>query len=246
MKKRARGWSAVGLFLVVASVLALGVSDARAFPTYTDCIPCHGPFFAGDYVSRVDGQNWNTDLMTGHRKWTGFDCNTCHTSGGFSPVELDSSSGGNNLPPISCMGCHGREQDYGNDSISLGRGAGLRQHHWWGGVISCADCHWDADPGNYTPVAEDFLPAYYADPDTSTTPPDDPCNPPPDYMEDVLGEAGTGLDNDGDDLYDEADVVDCPVLVVTAIPEPGQMAVLLLGIGLLLLIDRRRQRSQAR
>ena len=31
-----------------------------------------------------------------------------------------------------------------------------------------------------------------------------------------------------------------------ATPEPGQMAVSLLGIGLLLLIDRRRQRSQAR
>jgi hypothetical protein len=79
---------------------------------------------------------------------------------------------------------------------------------------------------------------YYADPDTSTTPPDDPCNPEPDFMEDLLGMAASGLDNDGDDLYDEVDVIDCP--------EPGQMAVLLLGIGLLLLIDRRRQRSQAR
>jgi hypothetical protein len=239
MGTSARGWSASALFAVIASVLALCASDVMAFSTYTDCATCHGSFLANGYVSLGDGQSWDTSLMTGHNSaWLSFDCDTCHTSGGFSPVWIDSSDGGNNLPPISCMGCHGREQDVGNDSISPGRGAGLRQHHWNAGVISCADCHFDADPGNYTPVGEDFLPVYYADPDTSTTPPDDPCNPEPDFMEDLLGMAASGLDNDGDGLYDEVDVIDCP--------EPGQMAVLLLGIGLLLLIDRRRQRSQAR
>jgi hypothetical protein len=203
----------LSLFLIAASVLALGVSDASAFPTYPDCSGCHGEFSFGNYVSRVDGQNWNTDLMSGHiNAWVGPDCNTCHMTENPSNVSLDTSSGGDNLPAISCMGCHGREQDIGNDSVSFGRGAGLRQHHWNAGVMICADCHDDANPGNYTPVAEDFRPAYYDDPDTSTMPPDDPCNSAPDFMEDVLGEAGTGLDNDGDGLYDESDS-DCPPLM---------------------------------
>jgi cytochrome c553 len=240
MKKRARGWGPVGLFLVVASVLALGVSDVRAFPTYTDCATCHGPFGTGFVPGTPVYQDWGTSLHTGHQRVI-TNCFVCHTTiGSGGPVFMSSSADAQF--DISCVGCHGREQNIGNDSISLGRAAGLRQHHWWGGVISCADCHWDADPGNYTPVAEDIPPPNY-NLNLSVVTLTDPCNT-GGVGEDFAG-SPPGLDNDGDDLYDEADVVDCPVLVVTAIPEPGQMAVLLLGIGLLLLIDRRRQRSQA-
>ena len=43
-----------------------------------------------------------------------------------------------------------------------------------------------------------------------------------------------GLDNDGDDLYDEADLIDCP--------EPGETLMLGVGIGFLLLAGRWRAR----
>jgi len=65
--------------------------------------------------------------------------------------------------------------------------------------------------------------------------PSDPCNPAADgYPENFAGTT-LGLDNDGNDLYDEADTIPCP--------EPGQLAMLLPGIGMLLLIERRRRQD---
>ncbi len=85
-----------------------------------------------------------------------------------------------------------------------------------------------------------YLPPYYADPPGSDpfhpNVPSDPCNPAIDgFPEDYAGST-EGLDNDGDDFYDEADVND-PI----PCPEPGQLAMLLPGIGALLLIERRRR-----
>jgi hypothetical protein len=61
----------------------------------------------------------------------------------------------------------------------------------------------------FNTVGENVPPPYYANPGTFfATIPDSPCNSAPGYSEDVLGVAGTGLDNDGDDDYDGSDV-DC-------------------------------------
>ncbi|KKK94281.1 hypothetical protein LCGC14_2684430, partial [marine sediment metagenome] len=77
----------------------------------------------------------------------------------------------------------------GNDGLSEGLGAGLRQHHVNAGISSCSGCHTDADPANYTPVGEDVFPPFYGVVANLTV--DDP--------------ATDNLDNDGDLLYDAAD-----------------------------------------
>ena len=110
------------------------------------------------------------------------------------------------MSPISCVGCHGREEDMGNDSVSAGRGAGLRQHHAVAGQTGCQNCHSDADPANFTPVGEDVLPEYYANPGTNhPSIPTDSCSP--SGEEDIAG-LTTGLDNDGDGDVD-CDDADC-------------------------------------
>ncbi|MHC4933662.1 MAG: hypothetical protein ACYTGV_15890, partial [Planctomycetota bacterium] len=100
------------------------------------------------------------------------------------------------------------------------------------GVTTCgnAECHSDADPSAYTPVDEDIPPPYYSSSDAEHPDiPDNACN----YLglEDYAG-TSIGLDNDGDNDYDELDVIPCP--------EPGESAMLTAGIGLLLVIGQRR------
>ncbi len=107
------------------------------------------------------------------------------------------------MEPISCGGCHGRNEDAGNDPISAGLGAGLRQHHTNAGVTECKTCHSDADPANYTPVGENVLPPNYFTPDPEfPNQPTDPCNR--HGQEDYAG-GRDGLDNDGDGRYDKRD-----------------------------------------
>jgi hypothetical protein len=127
------------------------------------------------------------------------------------PTFIDSSNGGNGLAAISCMGCHGRTEDMGNDSTSVGLGAGLRQHHQNTGTTSCVGCHTDSNPANYTPVGENVLPPYYADPGIGhPNIPADPCDP---VKEDFEG-SPTGIDNDGNDLYEAGD----PACAVNSVP----------------------------
>jgi hypothetical protein len=197
------------VLLVTITVLMTGTSDAWGYEAYsTDktsgyCADCHGGFRSSPYTSLAEGANWGDDLHDVHRRtMLSSDCSTCHGSSRF-PVSLDSSSGGAGLAAISCVGCHGRDDDIGNDSESTGRGAGLRQAHTNAGVLDCTDCHSDADPENYTPVGEDVLPNYYANPANHPVIPTDSCN--------ANGEEGAfagsllGLDNDGDTVYDTAD-----------------------------------------
>jgi hypothetical protein len=238
------------------SFLVIGPGTAQAYLQYsisrdaTNCQACHGDFQAADYVSLTEGADWQTSLMGMHTSdILDGDCTTCHAQGPRFPVIIGSSAGGDGLDPISCSGCHGRAEDFDPDgSGSEGYGAGLRQQHWRANreinTIStriCLDCHSDADPANFTPVDESFLPPYYAfpagsDPDNPDIP-SDPCNPLADgFPENYIGST-QGLDNDGNGLYDEADVIACP--------EPEQMMILLPGICVLLLLDRRRQRSHA-
>ena len=236
--------------LLVSIVSLLGISviaagSAGAYSQYsinkdaTNCAACHGDFRASPYVSLSEGLSWGTDLMDQHSSvMLNGDCGVCHGSGPRFPVVLGSSAGGVGLDPIACAGCHGRAED-GTGTGTEGFGAGLRQHHWNTGTTICAACHSDANPANYTPVAEDILPPYFSDNDVNhPLIPSDPCNPLADgFPEDYAG-SSEGLDNDGNNLYDEADTIPCP--------EPGLLASLVPGIGLLLLTDRRRSRSPAR
>jgi hypothetical protein len=129
-------------------------------------------------------------------------CNVCHAASGRYPVSLNSSSS-TELEPISCVGCHGRREDAGNDNSSEGLGAGLRQHHTKAGVNECKTCHADANPAKYTPVGEDVLPPYFFMPDPEfPNKPTDPCNQ--HGEEDYVG-LRRGLDNDGDGKYDKSD-----------------------------------------
>ena len=194
----------------------------------TNCGSCHGDFRSNTYISLSDGQLWG-NLHNIHRQtMVSGDCNTCHGSSTF-PVLLASSDGGDGLDPIGCMGCHGREEDTGagNPEGPNGYGAGLRQHHHNSGVTACAACHQDADPADYTPVGEDVLPPYYANPGANhPTIPTGPCNE--DGSENFAGDP-QGQDNDGDGAYDgdDGDCVDTAVpgststaLLVTNFPNP--------------------------
>ena len=116
---------------------------------------------------------------------------------------LGSSTGSEPLPGLGCVGCHGRTEDAGHDTVSAGLGAGLRQHHTNAGISICAGCHTDADRKNYKPVGEDVFPPYYAaGGDVFVNLPADPCNR--DGEEDYAG-GPNGLDNDGDGKYDVRD-----------------------------------------
>ena len=129
-------------------------------------------------------------------------CDVCHISSGRYPVYLNFSAT-TYFEPIGCMGCHGRSEDAGNDNISEGLGAGLRQHHTNAGVAECKTCHDDADPANYTPVGENVMPPFYFTPDdVFLNKPTDPCNRL--GAENYAGRR-RGLDNDGDGKTDNRD-----------------------------------------
>lgn len=200
--------------LALLWLIAVPVPEAGAYSQWStnqndNCAAsgCHGDFRAGGYVSKKDGTNWGTDLMSGHVNFLNGDCSACHSSGGRFPVRLDSSSGGNGFDPIGCMGCHGRTEDnVASNPGNRGKlGTGLRQHHYNAGVTLCSGCHADANPASYVPVAESVNPPYYFTPDAAhPDKPTDACNAAPSPgNENKFGP--TGLDNDGDLLDDGAD-----------------------------------------
>jgi len=216
------------VLLAMIAILMTGTSAAWAYETYStsadrnsgNCADCHGNFRTSPYISASDGANWGDDLHDVHRNdMLDGDCSTCHAASGRYPVSLESSAGGSGLSPISCVGCHGREQDIGNDS---GRGAGLRQHHTRAGESDCTDCHSDAILANYTPVDENILPNYYANPGNNhPAMPTNSCNPAATTFVENFAGTTLGLDNDGDSVagsnYDMADP-DCegfPVELMT-------------------------------
>jgi hypothetical protein len=181
---------------------AAAVPGADAYSTYSPgCAACHGDFRDSPYTSLADGQSWGDDLHDVHRNtMLSGECDACHTTGGRTPVFTNSSNGGNGLAGLSCAGCHGRTED--NTGIGS-EGAGLRQHHWNAGVTCSTSCHADSNPAAFTPVGENVLPPFYANPGTGhDNIPTDPCNS--DGSEDFVG-GSNGLDNDGDEAYDAAD-----------------------------------------
>jgi hypothetical protein len=191
--------------LVTVAVLMTWTSDVLAYEDYAGgCDTCHGGFTTNPYSPPSGGTNWTDSLHIIHRAdMLGGDCDTCHTSGGRTPVFLESSNGGNGLAAISCVGCHGRDEDDGNATTTgtSQRGAGLRQHH--DGFANCTGCH--DDQTGYTPVGENVLPNYYASPGTGHSIPTNPCIA--SGGENFAG-SSTGLDNDGDGIYDLTDT-DC-------------------------------------
>jgi hypothetical protein len=137
------------------------------------------------------------------------DCDVCHIGADEFPVYIASSNGGDGFEPVSCMGCHGVDPAPGIPNNGWW-GAGLRLHHANAGVgpdnngFTCATCHFDDPP----PPPEDEAPSYYFLPDSNhPNKPTDPCSPAPSHSENYAG-AVTGLDNDGDLLYDVSDT-DC-------------------------------------
>jgi cytochrome c553 len=203
----------VGILIVLSVVLSALDAPALAYDRYsqnggdaTNCGTCHGDYRADNYQSRTDGTNWG-NLHNLHRyTMLSGDCDVCHVSSDEFPVYLSQSAGGDGMAAISCVGCHGNAENNSPDNPDWpqsGYGAGLRQHHHNAGVTSCAGCHDDASPANFTPAPEGTLPVYYADPGNGHPMiPTDACNQ--DGSENFAG-APEGLDNDGDLLYDGAD-----------------------------------------
>jgi hypothetical protein len=182
--------------------------------TYSTCRPCHGEFNDNPYVSLADGQIWTMGLHGTHVDvMLNGDCLTCHFASSNFPVVVDRSDGGVGLPPVSCMGCHGREEDKGNDAISPGRGAGLRQHHVGAGVAACGPlCHSDGVAQSVAVAGENVLPPFYFLPDAAhPAKPADACSGSERFVSTMFG-----LDNDGDQRYERAD----PDCVVFAAPAP--------------------------
>ena len=211
------GWVSVAVAVVGVVVLA---SAGRAYDRYsvnrddTNCRFCHGDFRASSYLSRHDQQPWvvvdGSQTYTGlhdiHRRFmVSSDCSTCHMAQSF-PVFTRASAGGTGFAPIGCAGCHGRAEDEIPGTSSYA--AGLLQKHDRNGVHLCRSCHDDADPANYTPVAEAVPPPYYFAPDPDHPhKPTDPCNA-GGTGENIAG-GPDGLDNDGNGLYDQ---LDCDLL----------------------------------
>lgn len=205
--------------------------------TYSTCRTCHGAFLGKPYVAFTDGLTWTPDLHDVHRiNMLNFDCATCHTLPNFFPVFIGSSTGGTGFPGVGCLGCHGREEDMGHDTISSGRAAGLNQHHHRSGVTECAICHTDADPANYTPVGENVLPAYYFSPDAAhPNKPSNACGASERFVS-----TSEGLDNDGDLVYELLDP-DCQRAAPAPVLGFGGLA---FALGILLVLGLWRLRVQ--
>ncbi len=195
------------IVLTVMIIMLLMPVTSLAYERYNDgCQDCHGAFT--DSVS-PKGSIIVPNKHNMHRSGTamGTECNLCHTDGDNDNPFLGSSDGTANNPGLGCSGCHGRDADTGLDTISSGRGAGLRQHHWNAGETVCAECHTDVDPASNTLMGEFVVPTYYGTVDTNA---DMPCN---DVAQANMNENWTigdfvGLDTDGDYIYD-VDDPDC-------------------------------------
>jgi hypothetical protein len=166
------------------------------------CIDCHGEF---DGPTSPGGQFFpGSDKHQMHRANSSMstDCALCHTQTGDNPF-IGSSEGTSNNPGIGCGGCH--------------EPLGLRAHHLINGETSCQGCH----PDDPAPPPEGTVPTYYGTADTMV---DDPCLssgllPGEDGQEVwTLGDT-TGLDNDGDNLYD-GDDPDCGIFCTADITGP--------------------------
>jgi hypothetical protein len=214
-----------GRLLIASIVLVAQTTRVDAYSQYsqnrdaTNCGACHGDFNSGSYVSSHDGVAWGTHLMAGHNAMMSSDCSACHQSSGRFPVLTNSSAGGVlGFSTSGCVGCHGRGGDAGHGAAD-GRGAGLRQHHDRSGIHACRTCHADANTTTptYTPVAESAMPFNYFTPDANhVNKPTDSC----DANGTESRHGTTGLDNDGNGLYDSADPA-CSIVTTSTTTTPA-------------------------
>lgn len=184
MRFRIIGVLAFPLFLLATSLWTLQAIGYDSYhPNDTGgCYQCHSGFAGRGPL--------HDDVHVGSANMGG-SCTYCHTSVGDNPKTWVSGSyNGSSTPAYSCNGCH--------------TGPGLRAHHAAAGVpadndgLVCATCHND-DP---TPDPESTVPFYYT---LSNVNVKDPCvTSKASGGEDYDGD-GEGLDNDGNQLYDEAD-----------------------------------------
>jgi hypothetical protein len=218
--------------------LVLVAPDAQAYKFYSDdsgavgdgtqnCAACHGEFRSGTYMPPSGAPTWAGTLHQGHLNGTNvgsLNCDNCH--GGVDTIQRgvnlsSSGTGPGGVMALACVGCHGRQADtVGNpNALGDGWGAGLRQHHNANGIGLCAGCHADANPANFTPAGEDAMPMYYPQvTNIIAGTPLEPCN--------INGEEDfesdpSGLDNDGDNLYDAADP-DCVDLCGNGVIDIGE------------------------
>lgn len=193
----------VPVTLVLLGGLLVFPSRASAWRQYDQgCNNCHR--FRGGGAT----------LHTDHRNGATNNCGLCHMDGQnpSAPVYTSDSDASVAAPSgFGCVGCHGR--DYGTAGSPQVEARGLRIRH---AARGCDACHDLTD----VPVGENVAPPYYGRADVT---PVDPCNP--NGLEEFLGD-GNGLDNDGDDLYDQNDP-DCSgsPCTATAAAAPASAAI---------------------
>lgn len=193
----------LGLFLMIFVISTGG--DLFAYQRYNDgCQKCHGAFTSD--TSTKPNNTWPDSKHNVHRnEMLDGVCDACHLDGDQRNPYTNMSNGTNDLPPIGCLGCHGRWYEQRQQYTA----AGLRRHHFEHGVDFCGFCH--SDP---VPLSERVKPEYFGQPTVNVY---HPCNL--DGMENWTPD-GLGLDNDGDDIYDMDDI-DCYGPPIDATPEIG-------------------------
>ena len=134
------------------------------------------------------------------------ECELCHRSDDNENPYIGSSDGIGGVPGLGCTGCH--------------VASGLWAHHVVNGVNCTTSCH-DSE----TPPAESVSPPYYG---TAYTKANNPCN---DVYASNTNENWSigdyiGVDNDGDNLFDQADF-DCgpSYLLLSVAPEGADLRV---------------------
>jgi len=199
--------------LVAVLVALLAPNSALAYNRYNDpdggCAPCHGKF-TDNKSTKTPATVFPTGGKHGmHRNNTAMntDCRLCHSGGDGNNPFIGSSDGIGVVQGLGCTGCH--------------EASGLRAHHIKNQVgVNCYDCH---DPA--APPAEGVNPPYYG---TAYTKANNSCN---DKLASNTNENWSigdflGLDNDGDNLYDQADF-DCgpPYRLISAVPEGANVRI---------------------
>ncbi|HWH70108.1 MAG TPA: hypothetical protein VNT26_12035, partial [Candidatus Sulfotelmatobacter sp.] len=198
--------------LLISAGLLLGPNSSLAYPRYRDpatgagnCSTCHGAFT--DSTSPKGTVFPSASKHEMHRAGTSMAtaCNLCHSSGDNRNPFTGSSAGTASNPGLGCSGCH--------------VGAGLRAHHAANGVTECLDCH-----GTETSVPENVKPPYYGTADTKAN---NPANLVPVANTNENWSVGDfiGLDNDGNNLYDAADLACNPYQILSTAREGNNLRI---------------------
>lgn len=183
MKWKLLLFSATSLTALV--LLMTGTAGILAYESYRQsggsCAECH-PGFLDEGPQHQRHLNMTDE------------CSLCHSTGGDVPKTFTSGD----PEGQGCRGCHGVD-----NGMEFGWGAGLVAFHINAGVPPdnsgriCTDCHGDDPP----PGPESGVPVYYLRADVNVK---DPCSAALPDGEDYDSN-GTGLDNDGDLVYDMSD-----------------------------------------